>query len=322
MGVDSVLINFDSNTQLVLKLILGFIIFGVALDIKVDDFSEVAKNPKAVFLGLFLQFAIFPAMTFLLIWAASFSPSTAFYPSVALGMLLVASCPGGNMSNFFTHLAKGNTALSVSMSAISTVAALVMTPLNFSFWGSLDPSTNELLTELSIDGLDMLITITILLGIPLVTGMLISHYMSAFADKIKKPMKYFSISFFVILIFGALAANFETFLAYIGTFAFVVFLQNGMAILIGYWGAKGAGLAERDCKTVAIEVGIQNSGLGLILFFQYFSTLGGMGIIVAWWGMWHMISGLTIALYWQRKFMKIKTVGNDLHEPINHLLEN
>jgi BASS family bile acid:Na+ symporter len=176
-----------------------------------------------------------------------------------------------------------------------------MTPLNFSFWGSLDPSTNALLTELSIDVVDMLLTITILLGIPLAVGMLIAHYLPSFANKIKKSMKYFSITFFVLLIFGALLVNFETFLSYIGTFAFVVFLQNAVAILIGYWGAKGAGLADRDCKTVAIEVGIQNSGLGLILFFQYFSTLGGMGIIVAWWGMWHIISGLTLSLYWQRK---------------------
>ena len=301
MNIDSVQITFDSNIQLILKIVLGFIIFGVALDIKIEDFKEVAKNPKAVFIGLGLQFVAFPALTFALIWIASFTPATTFYPSVALGMLLVASCPGGNMSNFFTHLAEGNTALSVSMSAISTVAALVMTPFNFSFWGSLTPSTSHLLSELSIDPFDMLITITILLGIPLLFGMLLSYYYPDLTDKVKKPMKYCSITFFVCLIVGALAANFQTFLAYIGTFAFVVFLQNAMAVLIGFWGAKSVGLSYRDCKTVAIEVGIQNSGLGLILFFQYFSELGGMGIIVAWWGMWHMISGLTISLYWQQK---------------------
>jgi BASS family bile acid:Na+ symporter len=300
VNIDSVQITFDENTQLILKLILGFIIFGVALDIKIDDFKEVARNPKGVFLGLALQFIAFPAMTFGLIWVASLSPSTEFYPSVALGMLLVAACPGGNMSNFFTHLAGGNTALSVSMSAISTVAAIVMTPLNFSFWGSMSPATNQLLSELSIDPLDMLLTIVVLLGIPLAIGMLISHYKGDFADKIKKPMKYFSVGFFAILIFGALAANFGTFIDYIGTFAFIVFLQNSLAIFIGYFGAKAAGLPHRDRKTVALEVGIQNSGLGLILFFQYFSHLGGMGVIVAWWGMWHMISGLTLAFYWQR----------------------
>jgi BASS family bile acid:Na+ symporter len=301
MGIDSVQITFDDNTQFILKLVLGFIIFGVALDMKVGDFKRVMENPKGVFIGLFLQFVAFPALTFLVIWAASQSPKTAFYPSIALGMLLLAACPGGNMSNFFTHLAKGNTALSVSMSAVSTVAALIMTPLNFSFWGSLLPSTNSLLSELAIDPLDMLLTITMLLGIPLTLGMLIAHYKEGFANKIKKPMKYFSILFFVVLIFGALLVNFQTFIDYIGTFAFVVFLQNSLALALGYWGARGAGMSHRDSKTVSLEVGIQNSGLGLILFFQYFEHLGGMGIIVAWWGMWHMISGLTLALYWQRK---------------------
>jgi BASS family bile acid:Na+ symporter len=285
-------------------LVLGFIIFGVALDIKIDDFKRVLENPKGVLIGLGLQFIAFPALTFLVIWGASQSPQTAFYPSVALGMLLLAACPGGNMSNFFTHLAKGNTALSVSMSAVSTVAALVMTPLNFSFWGSLLPSTNALLSKLAIDPIDMLMTIIILLGIPLALGMFIAHYKKSLADKIKKPMKYFSILFFVVLIFGALLVNFQTFIDYIGTFAFVVFLQNSLALTLGYWGARGAGMSHRDSKTVSLEVGIQNSGLGLILFFQYFEHLGGMGIIVAWWGMWHIISGLTLSLYWQRKELK------------------
>lgn len=301
MGIDSVQITFDDNTQFILKLVLGFIIFGVALDIKIDDFKRVLENPKGVLIGLCLQFVAFPALTFLVIWVASQSPHTAFYPSIALGMLLLAACPGGNMSNFFTHLAKGNTALSVSMSAVSTVAALVMTPLNFSFWGSLLPSTNALLSKLAIDPLDMLMTIVMLLGIPLALGMFIAHYKERLANKIKKPMKYFSILFFVVLIFGALLVNFQTFIDYIGTFAFVVFLQNSLALALGYWGARGAGMSHYDSKTVSLEVGIQNSGLGLILFFQYFEHLGGMGIIVAWWGMWHMISGLTLALYWQRK---------------------
>lgn len=301
MDIDNVQITFDDNTQFILKLVLGFIIFGVALDIKIDDFKRVLENPKGVFIGLSLQFIAFPALTFLVIWAASQSPQTAFYPSIALGMLLLAACPGGNMSNFFTHLAKGNTALSVSMSAVSTVAALVMTPLNFSFWGALLPSTNALLSELAIDPLDMLMTIVILLGIPLALGMLIAHYKKSLADKIKKPMKYFSILFFVLLIVGALLVNFNTFIEYIGTFALVVFLQNSLALAVGYWGARGAGMSHYDSKTVSLEVGIQNSGLGLILFFQYFEHLGGMGIIVAWWGMWHIISGLTLALYWQRK---------------------
>jgi len=300
MYIDDVQITFNSETQLLLKFILGFIIFGVALDIKLDDFKQVAKQPKAILIGLGLQFCIFPAVTFLLILLASQHPLTTFHPSIALGMFLLAACPGGNISNFFTHLAKGNAALSVSMSAISTLAALVMTPLNFSFWGSCYPPTHALLVDLALDPMDMLQTIVMILGIPLSLGMWLAHQDQAWLSKLKKPIKYSSIGLFVCLIVGALAANFSLFLAFVGTFAFVVFLQNSLAISIGFWGARWMGLSYQDQKTVALEVGIQNSGLGLILFFQYFTHLGGMGIIIAWWSVWHMISGLSLALYWQR----------------------
>jgi BASS family bile acid:Na+ symporter len=127
-------------------------------------------------------------------------------------------------------------------------------------------------------------------------------------------MKLSSVGIFALLILGARIANFQTFSAYIGTFAVVVFLQNALALSLGYWGARAAKLPLKDCKTVAIEVGIQNSGLGLILFFQYFPTLGGVGIITAWWGVWHMISGLTVATYWQRKSKQSSIQESDLLE--------
>lgn len=301
MSIDSVQISFNGEVQLLLKLILGLIIFGVALDIRIADFKRVVEQPKGILIGLSLQFVAFPAATFLVVWLARQYLSTTFYPSIALGMFLLSACPGGNMSNFFTHLAGGNTALSVSMSAISTVAALVMTPLNFSFWGSQMPSTQALLTELAIDPIDMLQTITILLGVPLALGMSLAHYKPNLANRLKKGMKIFSITFFILLILGVLVANFKTFLAYVHTFAGVVFLQNSLALFLGYFGAKATGLPEKDCRTVSIEVGIQNSGLGLILFFQYFEHLGGMGLVVAWWGLWHMVSGLVLAFYWQKR---------------------
>lgn len=304
MDINGEVIEFNDTTQILLQIVLGFIIFGVALDIKLADFKQVAKNPKGAVVGLGMQFLLFPALTFLLIWVASLSPSTTIYPSVALGMLLVAACPGGNMSNFFSHLAGGNTALSVCMSAISTLAAVVMTPFNFAFWGSMLPETNALLQDVSISFWAMLQTITILLGIPLAIGMLLSHYAPMLASKMQKPMKIISISLFAIIIIGALGANHQLFLKYIGTFAIVVAIQNLLGLGLGYWGAKAIGLPEKDCRTVSIEVGIQNSALGLILYFQYFNELSGIGIITAWWGVWHMISGLSLATYWQRKSRK------------------
>lgn len=301
MDIDSAVISFDESLQGILKVILGLIIFGVALEIKLKDFKEVFKKPRAILLGLTAQFFIFPALTFLIIYLASLSPQTAFYPSVALGMLLVAACPGGNMSNFFSHLAKGNTALSVVMSAISTLAAVIMTPFNFGFWGSILPETNAKLQTLSISFLDMFQTIMILLCIPLVVGMLIGHYYPKLAEKARNPMKILSVTFFVVLTGGAFIANYDNFINYVGGVVIIVFIQNSIALFTGFSLAKMVGLSHKDSKTVSIEVGIQNSGLGLILFFQYFNTLGGMGIIIAWWSIWHMVSGLTLATYWSRK---------------------
>ncbi|MCP4443330.1 MAG: bile acid:sodium symporter family protein [Aureispira sp.] len=301
MDIDNAVISFDGSVQSIMKVILGLVIFGVALDIKVGDFKQVFSTPKAVLLGLVAQFFIFPALTFLIIYLASLSPQTAFYPSVALGMLLVAACPGGNMSNFFSNLAKGNTALSVTMSAVSTVAAVIMTPFNFSFWGSILPETEALLQTLSISFMDMFQTIMILLCIPLVAGMAIAHYFPKVAAKARTPMKMLSISFFVVLIIGAFAANYSNFINYVGGVVLIVFIQNSIALFTGFSLAKMVGLSERDSRTVSIEVGIQNSGLGLILFFEYFNTLGGMGIIIAWWSIWHMISGLSLATYWSKK---------------------
>lgn len=299
--IDSIQIQFSAQSQWILQCILGLIIFGIALDVKVDQFKEVLKKPLPFFLGLFFQFVLFPALTFILLWIACCVYPTAIRPSLALGMILVAACPGGNMSNFFTHLANGNTALSISMSTVSTLAAVIMTPLNFSLWGYLLPCTQDMVTELSISFLDIFITILTILVFPLGLGMLLNLKRPKLADLLKKPFKQFSIAAFVLLIGIALSANFDLFLQYITLTAILVCIQNAMAIGIGFWGSHFSGLSNKDARTIAIEVGIQNSGLGLLLFFQYLNMYGGVGIVTAWWGIWHMIAGLTVSLYWQKK---------------------
>ncbi len=293
--IDLIQLNFSPTSLLVLNVILGIVMFGVALDMKIDDFRRLFDLPRSALVGLTSQFLILPAITFLLVTIVR--P----HPSIALGMMLVAACPGGNISNFFTYMARGNAALSVSLSAISTAFAVFMTPLNFAFWGSRYEPTRVLLQSVSIHPLDMLTTIFLLLGLPMALGLWVSHRFPTVAERFKKPMKYFSMAFFLVFVLGALAANFDYFLEFVGIVALVVFLHNALAILIGYTGALGARLPEADRRAVAIEVGIQNSGLGLILIFDFFSGLGGMAIVTAWWGIWHIISGMTLAWFWSRK---------------------
>jgi BASS family bile acid:Na+ symporter len=293
--IDDVMLNFNPASLLLMNIILGIVMFGVALDLKLADFMVLAKLPRSACIGLLGQFILLPAFTFLLV--RLISPT----PSMALGMFLVAACPGGNISNFFTYLAKGNTALSVCLSATSTACALFMTPLNFSFWGSLYAPAHGILTEISLNPIDLAMTIFLLLVLPMSIGLFISHRLPKWAGKAKRPMKMLSMIFFLLFVVGALAANVEHFLNYIHLVVLAVFLHNALALLLGYSGARLLRLPEKDRRAVAIEMGIQNSGLGLILIFNFFDGLGGMAIVTAWWGVWHIISGMSLALFWSRK---------------------
>ncbi|OGA01320.1 MAG: symporter [Betaproteobacteria bacterium RIFCSPLOWO2_02_67_12] len=293
--VDLVRLNFNPQSLALLNAILGLVMFGVALDLKLADFRGVLTLPKATLIGMLGQFVLLPAFTFLLVLAIR--PA----PSIALGMLLVAACPGGNVSNFLTHHARGNTPLSVTMTALSTIAAIVMTPFNLSFWGGLHPQGAQILREVALNPAEMVVAVLLLLGVPMAAGLFVSHRLPRLAARLRKPMRWFGLVALGLFVLGALAANWRYFLDYVGYVVFAVFLHNALALATGYWAARAAGLPERDRRAVSIEVGIQNSGLGLILIFNFFDGLGGMAIVTAWWGVWHLISGLSVATWWSRR---------------------
>ncbi len=294
-GIDAVRLNFSPTTLHLLNAILGIVMFGVALDLRAADFRRVLDRPRPVLIGLAGHYVVFPAFTFLLV--TIIKPP----PSVALGMMLVASCPAGNISNFLVHLARGNTALSVSISSTSTVLAVIFTPLVLRFWGSMYAPTRVILRAVAVDPLDMFVTIFALLGLPLAAGMYVQRRFPGFADRVRVPMKRLSIGIFVAFLVLALAANWQYFLKYVGRVVFAVFVHNALALTTGYWTAAAFGLPVRDRRAVSFEVGIQNSGLGLILVFTFFGGLGGAAIVAAWWGIWHVIAGLSLATYWSRR---------------------
>ena len=295
IDIDAVRLNFSPNTLHLLNAILGIVMFGVALDLRGEDFRRVLANPRPVLVGLAGHYLVFPAFTYLLVMVIK--PP----PSVALGMMLVASCPAGNISNFLVNLARGNTALSVSISSTSTVLSVVATPLVLNFWGSMYPPTRILLRTVAVDPADMFVTIFVLLGLPLMAGMFVARRWPAFTERVRAPMKRLSIGIFVSFLVLALAANWQYFLRYVGGVVGAVFLHNALALTTGYWTAAALGLPVRDRRAVSFEVGIQNSGLGLILIFTFFGGLGGMAIVAAWWGIWHIIAGLTLATYWSNR---------------------
>jgi BASS family bile acid:Na+ symporter len=293
--IDSIKINFDTEGLWILNIALAIIMFGVALNIKIEDFKLLIKKPKILLVGVFSQFFLLPALTFVAILIIK--P----HPSFALGMMMVAACPGGNISNFFSKMAKGNSALSVSLTAFATVICLLMTPLNLQFYSGLYEPTNEIIKTVQLDPIELFKLVLLILGIPIVLGMLLNHYFEEISKKIEVLLKPFSIIVFLALIVIAFYDNLDVFLNYIHLVAGLVIFHNIGAYFIGFYTAKIFGLEKRDRKTISMETGIQNGGLGLLLIFQFFDGLGGMALLAAFWSIWDILSGLLLALYWGRK---------------------
>lgn len=293
--LDSIQLNFSPQDLLLLNLALALIMYGVALDLRFEDFKYLLKNPKSFFLGIFSQFLLLPFLTFLLV--NIINPP----PSVALGMILVAACPGGNVSNFLTNFAKGNTALSISLTGFSSILSIISTPLNFALWASFYGPTSNLLKEIHLDYLDAFFTVALILGIPLILGILTHQKAPNLAIKASKILKPLSLVIFTAFIVIAFLGNLNLFLTYISLIFLWVLAHNFIALSAGFLTGKIFNLPLADIKTLTIETGIQNSGLGLVLIFTYFNGLGGMAFITAFWGIWHLISGMAIATIWKNK---------------------
>lgn len=291
-SIDALRLNLDDSGLLLMNISLAVIMFGVALELTVGSFKRIVRDPKSTIVGVVSQFLLLPAITYILV--IIFEP----HPSLALGMFMVAACPGGNVSNFFSLLAKGNAALSVSMTAIATTTAIVMTPFNFTLWASLYEPTSIILRDIHINLWEVFKIIGLILGIPLILGMTVRHKREELAQKISGWIKGFGIIFFAGFVLVAFAMNYENFLSYVHLVIGLVFFHNAFALTGGYGLAWVFNLPKKDRKSIAIETGIQNSGLGLLLIFNFFDGLGGMALVAAWWGIWHIVTGLGIGWYW------------------------
>ena len=300
-------LNFSVENLLFLKITLAVIMLGVALEIKIDHFKKVFLKPKGVIVGFLSQILILPLIT----CALALALNRVLTPAIAMGMILVAACPGGNISNFLTNLAKGNTALSVSLTAISTITAIVITPFTFALWGGiylrlshlLDAST--LLRPLEISPRYMFEEVFVLLFIPICIGIFINWKFPKFTQRITAWVKKVSIVIFIGIVILMFAKNFDFFLDHIQYIFLLVLIQNALALGSGYLWATAWRLNEFSRRSITIETGIHNTGLALVLLFNtnIFPAdlaVGGMAFIAAWWGIWHIVSGLVLALIWSK----------------------
>lgn len=293
--IDSAALNTSDGMLILLSAVIAVIMFGIALEMKPDDFRAVAHMPKAMAVGIAAQFICLPAITFALTMILNFRPS------IALGMILVACCPPGNISNILVYRARGNVALSLSMTAISNFLAIFLMPLNIAFWGGLHPEASQILREIDVNALELLADIVLLIGVPLSLGLFISSKRPEFARKVQPLVKKFSMIFLVLFILGALFSNISVFINYIALVAFAVFIHDTLALSLGYGIAATFKVSEPNRRAITFEVGVRNAALGLGIALSIFEGLGGVAIVAAWWGVWDLIAGLGLSSWWAKK---------------------
>lgn len=293
-GIDNVVLNFNASSVWILNVCLAIIMFGIALDLRKSLFVKILSSPKSLITGIAAQWLALPFLTYVLI--TILNPQ----PSIALGMILVAACPGGNISNFFSSLAKANVELSIVMTCISSVLAIILTPFLLTFYGNLYEPTREIMTVVSLNCWEVTRTILLIIVIPIILGQLFVRQFPTIADKIKGFLRIISMLLFLAIVVGSFATNYEYFLDYISLVFVFVLIHNLIAIFSGLGLGKLMKLDTDDVKSLSIEVGIQNSGLGLLIIFSFFSGLGGMAIVTAWWAIWHIVTGFILSFIWSK----------------------
>lgn len=303
-ALESFQINFSEDQMRLMNLCLAFLMFGVALDMKLADFKRIALFPKSVITGLVSQWIILPLMTIYLIhlWGP--------VPGVALGLLLVASCPGGNLSNYATHLSKGNAALSVTLTSIVTALSFIITPLAFAGYGKFIPQVAPLMEQIELSPIKMLGILVQLILLPMIAGMAFNYIWPDFTRKIRKPVSRLSLIIFIGFIVAAIHGDFDNLVKYIHYVFALVVVHNLLAMITGYYWARWNRLPVADCRAISLETGIQNSGLGMILIFNFFPNFGSMMLVTAFWAIWDLVSSFLIALYWSRRPLKDSTAGS------------
>ncbi|MCL1871522.1 MAG: bile acid:sodium symporter [Promicromonosporaceae bacterium] len=306
MNVDDLRIAFSDGSLTTLKVVVGAILFGIALDTPLSAFAAAIRRPVVIGIGVVAQFLLLPALTFLLTLALHVQGS------VALGMILVACCPPGNVSNILTHRARGDVALSVSMTSVGNVLAIVLMPLNFAFWGRLHPTGGPILdrlgSQVDLSVGSMLGEIALVILVPFAAGITIARLWPRVARvgrRIVGPVSFLALGAVIAV---GVAKNWDIFVHHLGVVLVAVLLHDALALAIGYAIARATRLPGPSTKAMTFEVGIRNAGLGLLLVFSFFGGLGGMALVAAWWGIWDIVAGLAVAQTWRARSARREVV--------------
>lgn len=264
--------------------LLSVVMFGMGLTLHLSDFSYVLQMPRLIFAGIALQYTIMP------LTAVVLSDLMELDPVLTAGMILVGTCPGGTASNVICYLARGNVALSITLTAVSTFLAIILTPA----------LTAELVSKtIDVPVLDMLLSILYMVIIPVSAGVLLNHV----AGKILKPVRLvfplLSVIAIVFIIAIIVSLNAQQVHQIGATVLIAVMLHNSAGLFLGYFSSRLLGYSPTECRTLAIEVGMQNSGLAVALAIKYFTATAALpGAIFS---IWHNLSGSILAGFWSSR---------------------
>src|SRR5450759_2125741 len=278
--------------QIILMAVLATMVYAVSLDLRVEDFRYVARHPLAVGAGLVAQFVLLPAATLGITLLLDLPAAT------MAAMMLVAACPGGALSNVVTYFGRGNLALSLSISAVSNVLALALTPLNFSLMIAANPRTEAWARAIAVDPRDLVVSL-VLLPRPMSAALLTSHRAPHLAVRRRKPLGRFAVAALMLFIVGAVAAQWKLFLIELTRTLPIVIGHNALGLALGYGASVLARLSVADRRAVVIEGGMQNSGLALGIIAAQFNSDLAMVAVAGLWGIWHIVSGGSLALLWR-----------------------
>lgn len=266
--------------------ILGIIMLGMGMIMTVDDFKGVLQSPKAVLIGVVAQFVVMPGLAFILCKLFNLPPE------IAVGVILVGCCPGGTASNVITYMAKGNVALSVACTSVSTLLAPVLTPAIFYLLAS---------QWLKIDAASMFISILQVVLLPIVIGLILRTWLKRQVESYIQVMPLVSVIAIVAIVAAIIGGSKAAILQSGLLILAVVILHNGFGYLLGFAAARFFKLPYAGSKAIAVEVGMQNSGLGVALAAVHFAASPITAVPSAIFSLWHNISGPALATYWASK---------------------
>ena len=292
--LDTLRIVLDPVGQAGVALSLVLVMFSVALGLRVEDFTFLRSKPLLFAGGVVSQVVILPLVTFLLILVLR--PAA----SIALGMIVVACCPGGAVSNLLTYLSRGHVAASVTLTATSSLLAAILTPTSILFWSQAYEPTAALLQTLDVNPLIFVAQTTFLLAVPLVLGMIVAAKAPDVAARIRRRTTVLGVSVLVGVIIYGIAYFFPVLVPALPLLGGVVVLHNAIAFVTGALAGRALSRISATRRALTFEIGIQNSGLALVILLSQLKGLGGAAAIAAVWGVWHLIAGGLLTVFFRQ----------------------